>query len=110
MASPRVEAKIRALWRVFRTLPDRPQYEVGTADGVSFGVIVKKRKVGGDTVFLSFRKSDRVWWISWVHDGRTMRMGYDEPRVRTCWTVFFELTSAQMRALENEARTKREPS
>jgi hypothetical protein len=111
MASPHVEAKIRALRREVRTLPSKTQYEISAADGVSFGVVVKKRQVGGDTVWLSFRKPDRVWWISWTHDGENMRMGYEEPRVTTCWTVFFELTSAQMRALENEARIdNRQPS
>lgn len=101
------ETQIRALERELLALVDKPQHglffiDPETGEQENHGVIIKKQMVADTTVWLTYSKADRLWWIVW-QDDRLRKLGYGESRRKDCWKTFFELTEAQMHALGNEA-------
>ena len=97
---------MRSLEREMYALVDGPQHALVTVDPETgeqeqHGVIIKKRTVADITVWLTYSKTDRMWWITWERD-RLWKMAYVEARRKVCWQTFFELTEAQMQELERE--------
>lgn len=79
-----------------------------TGEQENWGAIVDKRLVAKNTVWLTYSKIDRLWWIVWQDDRVSQRLrkwGYGESRRQECWRTFFELTEAQMHGLEREMFT-----
>jgi len=105
-----IEAQILGLEQELRALPDEQQHGLVTVDPETgeqeqHGVIIKKRAVADVTVWLTYSKADRMWWITWQSD-RLCKMAYVEARRKICWQTFFELTEAQMRDLEHDAQRR----
>jgi hypothetical protein len=101
------EAQMLLLEREMFALVVGPQHglffiDPDTGEQANHGVIIKKRTVADATVWLTYSKADRLWWIIW-QDDLLRKLGYDESRRKDCWRTFFELTEVQMRTLCNEA-------
>lgn len=107
MTAAQLDVAMRALEQELLALVDEPQHGLVTVDPVTgeqehHGVIIKKRTVTDITVWLTYSKADRIWWIAWERE-RLLKLAYAEARRVVCWQTFFELTEMQMRALEQEA-------
>jgi hypothetical protein len=66
-----------------------------TGEQENCGVIIEKRLVAENAVWLTYSKADHLWWIVW-QDDHLRKWGYNEERRKVCWRTFFELTEFQM--------------
>lgn len=68
------------------------------------GVIAKKRTIGKTTVWLTYDKTNRFWWIVW-QDNRLRKMGFVEARREVCWELFESLDEAALTDLREHRST-----
>ena len=62
------------------------------------GAIRKKRSIGAATVWLTYDKDDRMWWIV-VSDDRLRKIGFIDARREVCWETFDALDEAELSKL-----------
>ena len=95
-----VEDQILQLERDLLTLVDGPQRSLRLVDPETGfqedrGVIIHKRLVDDLTVWLTYSKVNRLWWIIW-QDDRLRMLGFRDTRRKDCWRTYFELDKAEM--------------
>ena len=73
------EAQMRALECRLLAHGDDLPWTALLIDNANCGVVAEKRQVAETIIWLTYSKSDRLWWIVW-QDDRLRKLGYSESR------------------------------